>query len=102
MKRDWAAQRQSLPTVRFNAANGEAWFWPKIAASLKNIIGWSFCATQRPAMSANDPKRTLVRLATARARQGRLELEGNMGDVYKRRGDRIVRAVAPTRPTIPT
>jgi hypothetical protein len=90
MKRDWAAQRQSLPTVRFNAANGEAWFWPKIAAALKNIIGWSLrhSAPRCPLlevkrtlfwekrtslphrkMSANDPKRTLARLATARPRQ---------------------------------
>jgi hypothetical protein len=38
MQRDWAAQRQSLATVRrFNAslsARGYSWFWPKIAAAL--------------------------------------------------------------------
>ena len=30
MKRAWADQRQTLATVRrFNAANGNAWFWPQ-------------------------------------------------------------------------
>ena len=41
MQRDWAAQRQSLATVRrFNAANGKAWFWPKIAAALVSKHHW--------------------------------------------------------------
>jgi hypothetical protein len=47
MKRAWADERQALATVRrFNAANGKAWFWPKIGAALtSNIIGWSSSAT---------------------------------------------------------
>ena len=41
MKRDWAAQKAALATVRrFNAANGEAWFWPKIAAALVSKHHW--------------------------------------------------------------
>ena len=41
MKRDWEAQRQALATVRkFNAANGKAWFWPKIAAALVSKHHW--------------------------------------------------------------
>jgi hypothetical protein len=44
MKRDWAAQRQSLATVRrFNAslsARGYSWFWPKIAAALVSKHHW--------------------------------------------------------------
>jgi hypothetical protein len=44
MKRDWAAQRQSLTTVRrFNAclsARGYSWFWPKIAAALTSKHHW--------------------------------------------------------------
>ena len=41
MKRDWQAQRQALATVRrFNAANGKAWFWPKIAAALVSKHHW--------------------------------------------------------------
>ena len=41
MKRDWQAQRQALATVRrFNAASGEAWFWPKIAAALVSKHHW--------------------------------------------------------------
>jgi hypothetical protein len=45
MKRDWAAQRQSLATVRrFNAANGKAWFWPKIAAALVSKHHWLIVA----------------------------------------------------------
>ena len=41
MKRDWEAQRQALATVRrFNAANGTAWFWPKIAAALVSKHHW--------------------------------------------------------------
>jgi predicted phage gp36 major capsid-like protein len=35
MRAAWANERQALATVRrFNAANGKAWFWPKIAAAL--------------------------------------------------------------------
>jgi hypothetical protein len=38
MKREWAAQRGALATVRrFNAilsAKGYVWFWPKITAAL--------------------------------------------------------------------
>ena len=41
MKRAWADQRQALATVRrFNAANGNAWFWPKIAAALTSKHHW--------------------------------------------------------------
>ena len=41
MKRDWEAQRQALAVVRrFNAANGKAWFWPKIAAALFSKHHW--------------------------------------------------------------
>ena len=41
MKRDWAAQRAALAVVRhFNAANGKAWFWPKIAAALVSRHHW--------------------------------------------------------------
>ena len=41
MRRDWAAQRQALATVRrFNAAFGKAWFWPKIAAALASKHHW--------------------------------------------------------------
>jgi hypothetical protein len=41
MKRDWAAQRAALAVVRrFNAANGKAWFWPKIAAALVSKHHW--------------------------------------------------------------
>jgi hypothetical protein len=41
MKRDWAAQKAALATVRrFNAANGKAWFWPKIAAALVSKHHW--------------------------------------------------------------
>ena len=41
MKRDWAAQKGALATVRrFNAANGKAWFWPKIAAALVSKHHW--------------------------------------------------------------
>ena len=41
MQRDWQAQRQALATVRrFNAANGKAWFWPKIAAALVSKHHW--------------------------------------------------------------
>src|SRR6476646_8178880 len=48
MKRDWAAQRQSLATVRrFNAslsARGYSWFWPKIAAALVSKHHWLIIA----------------------------------------------------------
>lgn len=45
MKRDWAVQRQALATVRhFNAANGKAWFWPKIAAALVSKHHWLIIA----------------------------------------------------------
>lgn len=31
----WGAERQALATLRrFNAANGKAWSWPKIATAL--------------------------------------------------------------------
>jgi hypothetical protein len=41
MRRAWAAERQALATVRrFNAANGKAWFWPKIAAALISKHHW--------------------------------------------------------------
>ena len=41
MQRDWEARRQALATVRrFNAANGKAWFWPKIAAALVSKHHW--------------------------------------------------------------
>ena len=41
MKRDWQAQRDALAVVRrFNAANGTAWFWPKIAAALVSKHHW--------------------------------------------------------------
>ena len=41
MKRDWQAQREALAVVRrFNAANGKAWFWPKIAAALFSKHHW--------------------------------------------------------------
>ena len=41
MKRDWQAQREALAVVRrFNAANGKAWFWPKIAAALVSKHHW--------------------------------------------------------------
>jgi hypothetical protein len=41
MKLAWAAERQALATVRrFNAANGKAWFWPKIAAALVSKHHW--------------------------------------------------------------
>ena len=41
MKRDWQAQRDALAVVRrFNAANGKAWFWPKIAAALVSKHHW--------------------------------------------------------------
>jgi hypothetical protein len=48
MKRNWAAQRQSLATVRrFNAsllARGYSWFWPKIAAALVSKHHWVIIA----------------------------------------------------------
>src|SRR5262245_20572640 len=41
MKRAWADERQALATVRrFNAANGKAWFWPKIGAALTSKHHW--------------------------------------------------------------
>lgn len=41
MKRAWADERQALATVRrFNAANGTAWFWPKIVAALTSKHHW--------------------------------------------------------------
>ena len=41
MKRAWADERRALATVhRFNAANGNAWFWPKIAAALTSKHHW--------------------------------------------------------------
>ena len=41
MRAAWAAERQALATVRrFNAANGKAWFWPKIAAALTSKHHW--------------------------------------------------------------
>ena len=41
MQRDWEARRQALATVRrFNAANGKAWFWPKITAALVSKHHW--------------------------------------------------------------
>ena len=41
MKRDWQAQREALAVVRrFNAANGRAWFWPKITAALVSKHHW--------------------------------------------------------------
>jgi hypothetical protein len=45
MKRNWAAQKAALATVRrFNAANGKAWFWPKIAAALVSKHHWLIIA----------------------------------------------------------
>jgi hypothetical protein len=45
MQRAWAAERQALATVRrFNAANGSAWFWPKIAAALTSKHHWLIIA----------------------------------------------------------
>ena len=48
MKRDWAAQRQSLATIRrFNAslsARGYSWSWPKIAAALVSKHHWLIIA----------------------------------------------------------
>jgi hypothetical protein len=48
MKRDRAAQRQSLATVRrFNAllsARGYSWSWPKIAAALTSKHHWLIIA----------------------------------------------------------
>ena len=39
MKRDW--QERGAGTVRrFNAAKGNAWFWPKIAAALTSKHHW--------------------------------------------------------------
>ena len=41
MKRDWQARREALDVVRrFNAANGKAWFWPKIGAALVSEHHW--------------------------------------------------------------
>jgi hypothetical protein len=41
MKRDWRAQWEALDAVRrFNAANGKASFWPKIAAALTSKHHW--------------------------------------------------------------
>ena len=41
MREVWATERQVLTTVRrFNAANGKAWFWPKIAAALTSKHHW--------------------------------------------------------------
>ena len=41
MQEQWRAERQALATVRrFNAANGKAWFWPKIAAALTSKHHW--------------------------------------------------------------
>lgn len=41
MRRQWADERQALATVRrFNAANGKAWFWPKIAAAITSMHHW--------------------------------------------------------------
>ena len=41
MRHPWAAERQALAAVRrFNAANGKAWFWPKIAAALVSKHHW--------------------------------------------------------------
>ena len=41
MRRAWANERQALATVRrFNAANGKAWFWPKISAALISKHHW--------------------------------------------------------------
>ncbi len=41
MKRNWQTQREALAVVRhFNAANGAAWFWPKIAAALVSKHHW--------------------------------------------------------------
>jgi hypothetical protein len=35
MEAQWHDERAALATVRrFNAANGKAWFWPKIAAAI--------------------------------------------------------------------
>jgi hypothetical protein len=45
MRRAWTAERQALATVRrFNAANGKAWFWPKIAAALVSKHHWLIIA----------------------------------------------------------
>jgi hypothetical protein len=44
MKRDWAAQKAALAVRRFNAANGWAWFWPKIAAALVSKHHWLIVA----------------------------------------------------------
>jgi len=48
MRRAWAAERQSLATVRrFNASlsvRGYSWFWPKIAAALVSKHHWLIIA----------------------------------------------------------
>jgi hypothetical protein len=41
MRRAWESERDALATVRrFNAANGSAWFWPKIAAAITAKHPW--------------------------------------------------------------
>ena len=41
MRAAWEAEREALATVRrFNAANGSAWFWPKIAAAITAKHPW--------------------------------------------------------------
>ena len=41
MKRDWAAQKGALAhRAPLQAANGKAWFWPKIAAALVSKHHW--------------------------------------------------------------
>ena len=45
MRQAWADERQALATVRrFNAANGKAWFWPKITAALTAKYPWLIIA----------------------------------------------------------
>jgi hypothetical protein len=53
MKLGWQAERQALATVRrFNAANGKAWFWPKIAAALVSRHHWPREAAQPGGVAA--------------------------------------------------
>jgi hypothetical protein len=41
MQAKWRDERNALATVRrFNAANGKAWFWPKIKAALVSKHHW--------------------------------------------------------------
>ena len=81
MRREWAAERQALATVRrFNAilsAKGYVWFWPKIAAALTAKHHWLIVACDSCdtvvdldlSVKPRDPEASIrVALATCAAR----------------------------------